>query len=132
MHHAIIDSASLKNPTILNTYKHLNVTVQFEPQSTVSKYHYIFLLQFQDALVDQAIVEIQKEMLPSWYSFFWNETTVKIVFDTARFAVTLPDGWASAEVVKAKEFGKSQGIPEEYLDFQSQLKPYTDMVKVNL
>lgn len=129
MYHAIIDSASLKNPTILNNYEHLKVTVQFEPQSTVSKYHYIFLLQFPDTAVDQAIAALQQKMLPSWYSFFWNDTSVNIVFYTARFLVNLPDGWTSKEAMKAKEFGKSQGIAEEYLDFQSQLKPYRDNMR---
>lgn len=129
MYYAIIDSASLENPTVLNTYKHLNVTVQFEPQSTVGKYHYIFLLQFLDSGVEQAIVEIQREMLSSWYSFFWNDTSANILFDTARFVVSLPDGWTSKEAIKAREFGTSQGIQEEYLDFRAQLKPYEDMVK---
>jgi len=126
MYYAIIDSASLKNPTILNSYEHLKVTVQFEPQSQTSKYHYIFLLQFSDNAVDKAIDDFQQEMLYSWYSFFWNDTSLNIVFDKKRFSVSLPDGWSSDEATKAVEFGKSQGIQEEYLDYRAQFKPYED------
>ena len=129
MYYALIDSSSLKNPTILNSYEHLKVTIQFEPHSSASKYHHNFLLQFPDNIVDQAITDIQKEMLESWYSFFWNNSTLNIVFDTKRFAVILPDGWSSSRMRLAQEFGRSQGISEEYLDFKVYFKPFEDMVR---
>lgn len=129
MYYALIDSSSLKNPTILNNYEHLKVTIQFEPNSLVSKYHHNFLLQFPDNVVDQAIADIQKEMLKSWYSFFWNNNMLNIIFDTKKFAVSLPDGWSSDQMKQAQEFGKSQGISEEYLDFKVYFMPYDDMVR---
>lgn len=129
MYYAVIDSASLKNPTILNKYKHLRVTVRFEPQSTTSKYHYNFLLQFPNSIVNKAIADIQNEMLHSWYSFFWNDNILNVVFDKKRFFVSLPNGWLSNEIEEARKYGRLQGIPEEYLDFKVYFKPHKDTVQ---
>jgi len=124
MYYAVIDSSSLKNPTILNNYKHLKVTIQFEPHSSASKYHHNFLLQFPDNVVDQAIIDIQKEMLYSWYSFFWNDCVLNIVFDKKRYQINIPIELSSKKYTSAQEFGKTQGIQEEYLDFVKYFKPY--------
>ncbi len=129
MYYALIDSSSLKNPTILNNYEHLKVTIQYEPNSSASKYHHNFLLQFPDADIDQKIAAFQKEMLYSWYSFFWNANLLYIVFDEKRFIVSIPNGWLTDEMKDAQKYGKSQGIAEEYLDFKVYFKPYQDMVR---
>jgi hypothetical protein len=130
MNYALIDSSSLKNPTILNKYEHLKVTIQFEPNSSTSKYHHNFLLQFSDNVVDQAIIDIQKEMLESWYSFFWNDKVLNIVFDKQKFIINLPDGWSSSQMKQAQEFGRLQGVSDEYLDFKVYFKPFDDLVRV--
>ena len=127
MYYAIIDSASLRDPAILNEFKHLKVTVQYEPHSTVSKYHYIFLLQFSDETIDTAIATFQKETLPSWYTFFWSDTVLNIVFDTKVFKIDLPNGWTSQQYTEAQKFGASQEIPQEYLDFQTHFRPYQEI-----
>ncbi len=129
MYYALIDSSSLKNPTILNNYRHLKVTIQFEPNSSASKYHHNFLLQFPDTDIDQIIANFQKEIQYSWYSFFWNDRVLNIVFDKQRFSINLPDGWSSGQMKQAQEFGRSQGISEEYLDFKVYFKPYEETVR---
>lgn len=129
MYYALIDSSSLKNPTILNNYKHLKVFIQYEPSSSANKYHHNFLLQVPDDDVNKLIAEIQKEMLRSWYSFFWNERVLNIVFDKKQFSVNLPNGWSLNQARQAQKFGKSQGISEEYLDFKVYFKPYEDMAQ---
>lgn len=129
MYYALIDSAALKNPAILNNYEHLKVTIQFEPKSQTSKYHYNFLLQFPDNVIDKSITDIQIEMLDSWYSFFWNNSVLNIVFNKKRFEISLSSGWNSYKIKEAQEFGRSQGIPEEYLDFKVYFKPHEDTVR---
>lgn len=128
MFYSIIDAASLNDPTILNDFKHLKVTVQYEPESPTSKFHYIFLIQIEDKEVDKAITTFQKQMKESWYSFFWSESTLNIVFDTKRFRIDLPDGWESDNYKAAQDLGRSQGIPEVYLDFKTHFQPYKKMV----
>lgn len=128
MYYALIDSSSLKNPTILNNYEHLKVTIQFEPNSSASKHHHNFLLQFPDASIDQIIANFQKEMLYSWYSFFWNDKMLYIVFDKKRFLIDIPHGWSSDQMKQAQEFGRTQGIAEEYLNFKVYFKPHEAMV----
>ena len=129
MFYALVDSAALKNPEVLNNYKQLKVTIQFEPQSSTSKYHYNFLMQFPNNVLDKAITGIQKEMLYSWYTFFWNDKVLNIVFDKKKFEISLPNGWNSSKIKEAQEFGRSQSIKEEYLNFKDYFKPYEDMVR---
>lgn len=118
MFFVIIDAASLHNPTILNDFDCVKVTVNFEPKSTTSKYHFNFLLRIEDAQIEETIFKIQKEMSVGWYTFFWNDNTLHIVFNTKKFEIQLPDGWSSEAYKAAQQFGKTQNITEEYLDFK--------------
>jgi len=113
---------------MLNDFEHLKVTIQYEPQSPTSLYHYIFSLKFNDEEIENIIRKFQKEMKSSWYAFFWNESKVNIVFDKNSFQINLADGWTSDEAKKAVELGKSEGIPEEYLDFEKHFQPYKEMI----
>jgi hypothetical protein len=128
MFYAIVDAASLVNPTVLNNYKCKKVTVQFEPESDTSKYHFIFLLEINDGEINEVIENIQKEMIAGWYTFFWSEKMLEIVFNAKHFQIDLPNGWQSEAYKAAQEFGKSQGIPDVYLDFETHFKPYHEMV----
>src|SRR3989338_2768637 len=105
MFYSVIDASSLKDPTILNEFKHLKVTIQYEPHSPTQKYHYIFLLQIHDSEINSVISKIQKEMLYSWYSFFWSKPLLYIVFDSKKFEINLPGGWSSDEYIQAQKFG---------------------------
>jgi len=128
MFYSTIDAASLNDPTILNRFYHRKVTVQYEPESPTSKYHYIFLIQIEDKEIESAMTTLQKEMKESWYSFFWSKGMLYIVFDAQRFQIDLPDGWDSGNYKSAQDFGRSQGIPEVYLDFKTHFQPYKEMV----
>ena len=124
MFYAIIDSASLKNPTILNDFPHKKITVTFEPQSSTNKYHYNFLLEIKTDNIGNVISKLQKEMLSSWYSFFWSKSKLYIVFNSKKFEIRLPGGWISKEYKSAQQFGRSQNIPQEYLNFKKYFKPF--------
>ena len=129
MFYSIIDAASLNDPTILNSLNHRKVTVQYEPESPTSKYHYIFLLQIDDTAISSVTTKIQKEMKESWYSFFWSKSILYIVFDTDKFQIDIPDGWNSENYNAAQEFGRTQKIPEVYLDFKTLFQPYKEMIE---
>jgi hypothetical protein len=127
MYYLIVDVASLKNPTILNNFHQIRVTVQYEPESPTSKYHYIFLLETDKNDVKFTIEKIQNEMFPSWYTFAWSESTLYIIFNTKHFQVDLSLGWSTKEYLEAQEFGRSQDIPEIYLDFKKDFLNYRNI-----
>lgn len=129
MFYAIIDASSLNNPVILNDFYQKKVTVQYEPESPTSKYHYIFLLEFDEKKVLIEITKFQKEMKFSWYSFFWSQRTLYIVFNAKLFKINLDNDWESQDYKRAQEFGRSQKIPEVYLDFKTHFRPYRKMIK---
>jgi len=118
MNYANIDAASLNNPTVLNDFQTIKVVIQDEPESSTSKYHFIFLLQIDETEIDQSILTIQKELQEGWYTFFWSDRTLNIVFNTQKFQIALADGWVSKEYNAAKKYGRTQNIPEKYLDFK--------------
>jgi len=122
MYYGVVDSWSLKNPTILNDFPQIKVSVQYEPHSDVSKYHYNFLLKSVD---DPMIERIQKEMKKGWFSFFWNEEIFCIAFDAKSFKIALPNDWSSQSYKGAQDFARSQGIQNEYVDFK---KHYDDII----
>lgn len=128
MFYSIIDAASLNNPTVLNDFHNLKVSVQYEPESPTSNYHFIFLLMIDNARIENAISKIMGEMKVSWYSFFWSDTILYIVFNSNQFQIKLPTGWSSEEYEAAQKFGRTQNIPEVYLDFKTHFQPYKDMV----
>jgi len=79
--------------------------------------------------IEKVIAKIQKEMFPGWYSFFWRKNLLYIVFNSKFFKLNLPSGWSSAEYKTARQFGRSQEIPETYLDFKKYFQPYLKMGK---
>ena len=122
-YNALIDSASLKNPTILNDFSQIKITINHEPHSETAKYHYNFLLEIPKEKMNSAIIKIQKQMFPGWYFFFWNKKTLFVVFNTRKFKINLPGGWQSANYKTAQSFGKKQGISVKYLDFKKYFRP---------
>ncbi|KKS97958.1 MAG: hypothetical protein UV73_C0004G0100 [Candidatus Gottesmanbacteria bacterium GW2011_GWA2_43_14] len=127
IYYSLIDSASLKNPTILNKFQHRKVTVQYEPESSTAKFHYNFLLEYKTEKIEPIISEFQNEMHYGWYSFFWNEEKLFIVFDSKLFKIDFSTGWVAEEYKAAQQFGKTQKIPEVYLDFKNYFQPFKEM-----
>jgi len=128
MYFAVVDSASLIDPVILNNYPQIRVTVQDEPQSSATRYHYAFILKFENGNIEKIISEFQTVMLPAWFSFFWDDIGVYIVFDKEKFYINLKEGWAGSEAIRAIKFGREQGITSEYLDFRKYFEPHQKMV----
>lgn len=128
MFYSIIDAASLKKPTILNSFHQLKVKVEFEPESSVGKYHFIFIVEIKVEEILQVITQIQKEMNDGWYAFFWDNTVLYIVFNRKYFQIDVHHGWNSKDYVSAQEFGRGQKIPEEYLNFKKYFQPNKALV----
>lgn len=123
MFYAIVDSESLNNPTILNSFIQIKVDIQYEPLSNANKYHYNFLLKFEDGSVHKHIQEIQKEMKDGWFLFFWNESTLNIVFTHQKFEISIPINTLSGGYIAAQEYGRDQGIQTEYINYIKYFTP---------
>ena len=126
MYYSIIDAASLNNPTLLNELRQRKVIVKYEPESPSSAYHYNFLLEIDDNDINGVIKKIQNTMKESWYTFFWNKTTLFITFNTKQFQINIANGWSSDSYKSAQAFGRTQKIPEIYLDFKKYFQPYKE------
>ena len=129
MTYAIIDSESLNNPTILNDFNQIKVTIQYEPNSSANKYHHNFLLKIDDDSHHRIIDKIQKEMKKGWYLFFWNENKLTVVFDKKSFEMDLPINKQSLEYRAAQEHGRIQDIQEEYIDYVRYFTPLYELAQ---
>lgn len=131
MFYAIVDSESLNNPTILNDFFQIKVIIQYEPLSSANKYHHNFLLKFEDDSIHNSVSEFQKEMKTGWFLFFWSESILTIVFNKQKFEVDIPINELSNAYKSAQEYGKSQEIQTEYLDYLKYFTPlYMESKKI--
>ncbi len=60
------------------------------------------------------ILGLRLHVKPKWYMHFWNEKELVIVFKDRLFTCTRND---VDSIRQAVEYGKTQGIAEEQLDF---------------
>ena len=83
------------------------------------------LLYFK--LEDQDFLTIEEKLFTDlkngpWYSHFWNQSNIKIIFKEKSFKISLNKDASWEEPIK---YGISLGIPENQLDFdiKSELSP---------
>lgn len=131
MFYAVIDTESLSDPKIVNSFKQLRVEVEYEPNSTASKYHHVFFLQIKDEEVGKQMDKFSREMKDGWYAFFWNNKILYIIFNKERFRVGLPVKKQDLEYLKSQEYGRLIGIQGEFLDFDKYFKRYDRIASKN-
>lgn len=122
--HAIVDSCSLQNPLLLNTYKTKKVTIEYEPNSNAAKYHHIFFLTIEDRNKDTFIRAVSDNELVGWYDFCWDKQNVFIIFKSKIFEINKENYWNTDEYAKAKKYALTVGIEEEFTDFKKYLDRY--------
>jgi hypothetical protein len=125
MYKAAVDTESLQDPTIINNLKQLKVVIEYEPNSNVSKFHHVFFLLVNS----QEIEKIANNMKRGWYSFFWDNHSLKVVFYKKTFNISLPGGFSSEEYKRLIDYGKKQGIEEEFLKIEKYFNRYKKLVE---
>jgi len=84
-YYAAIDTESLFDPTIVNKFEQLKVLIEYEPSSTASKYHHVFLVKIFDDKIQESIKIIQNSIKEGWFAFFWDKDKNITVYKGASF-----------------------------------------------
>jgi len=124
MYFAVIDTESLKDPRIINSFQISKVVVEYEPNSEVNKYHHIFFLKIKSYEIENKINLIAKEMKDGWFAFFWDNQFLFIAFNKQTFKVNQAMLEKDKQYLQAQDYGRSVGIQDEFLNFKKYFKRY--------
>lgn len=129
MYYGVVESESLENPLILNSFNPIKIRIEHHPQSITSVYWHVYLLSVSDQSIREEAEKFATQMKYGWYAVFWNEEKAHIVFTNKIFILTKEDDWQSKEYLKVKEYGINHGIQAEYMDFNKNFKAYNKLVR---
>jgi hypothetical protein len=131
MFFTVIDTESLIDPRIINSFKPFKVEIEYEPNSQANKYHHVFFLGLDEENLEKQIELFSQQMKDGWYAFFWNQEIFYIVFNKQRFLVKLPDPEKDENYIKAQNYGKSVEIQENFLNFKEYWERYNRIALEN-
>ncbi len=128
MFYGMISSEGLENPLVLNSFNPSRVVIDYQPKSTGSSYWHRYLLQIEDEKIDSVVNQFRNLMKHGWYSIFWNDKTVYVVFKDKVFKLEKEKVWKSEEYKNVRRYGIEHGVQEEYLDFNERFKYYNKQI----
>lgn len=107
-------SESLVDPTILNNYHCSKIRITgadlpIDDKGTKGRWHMYWI----EVDVD-SFHTFEQNMKYNWYGHFWKGNNIKAIFENRIFDLEKEDKTTWTEAI---EYGKTQGIPEEQLDF---------------
>ncbi|MEI6810462.1 MAG: hypothetical protein WCK60_00220 [Candidatus Nomurabacteria bacterium] len=108
MYKGTIVAESLKDIEILNNIKVISLK-ETDDENVADRWHIYSVL-----VTDEEIDILEKQLKESWYTHFWNETKLIILFSNKKFICDINDKTSWQPAV---DFGLSIGIPKEQLDF---------------
>jgi catechol 2,3-dioxygenase-like lactoylglutathione lyase family enzyme len=128
MFYAMASSEGLEKPQVLNDFSILKTVIDYKPGSHDGPYWHRYLLQFSDNEISAIVEKFAGLMKDGWYSIFWNEKTVYVVFSNKVFQLPKEKIWKSSKYQQMKAYGINHGVQEEYLDFNERFQQYNELV----
>lgn len=129
MFYGMLSSEGLTDPLILNTFKPIKVVIDYQPESNTSTYWHRYLLQFQDSEIESTTQKLTTLMKPDWYSIFWDNEIVYVVFSNKVFKLNKEENWTSQEYQEVKQYGIEHDIQEHYMDFNDRFAHYKQLLE---
>lgn len=110
----VLIAEGLDDPKVINdlsVYKAIitDDTMAIDYDGNIGRWH-IYYVKISKKEID----ELQKHLLYGWYAHFWRGNTIIVVYNDKQFKIKKNDKSTWQEAVS---YGKSQGIPENELDF---------------
>ncbi len=119
MYCGIVDRESLEKTEVLDTLTTIKVLIEHHPESESPYWHAHHLRVSEDEILS-VIKKISKITNRGWFSIFWNEKNVYLVFRKRVFKLP-KKGWKESEEYQmARGFGIENGVQEEYLDLERE------------
>ncbi len=128
MLYGIIQSESLNNPTILNSFKTRKVIVESVPLSE-NPYWHIFIVEVEDKSIEKLAHDLSLVVKPCWYQIFWSDEWVYVVLQSRVFKLKRENEWSSPEYEEMRRYALGRGVEEEYLDFNQNFMEYEKIIQ---
>ncbi len=122
-------SEGLEDPLVLNTLTPLRVIIDYKPDSDSGPYWHRYLLKLPEEKVQAITKKFSKLMKHGWYSIFWNDTTVYVIFSKKVFIVKRERVWKSEEYRELQQYAFTHGLQAEYFDFNERFRHYNSLLK---
>lgn len=116
MFRGTILSESLKNPTILNTFRKEKVTIEYRPESKTSPFWHNFWLLVEDTNISETTEAVSRQLKDEWYAHFWNETAAYVCFKDKVFVLPRTGKETTSEFREMVAYGVSHGIDKMYFE----------------
>ncbi len=109
-----IIAVGLSDPTIINKYSVYKATIikdnmPIDYEGNIGRWH-----GYKVRCSREEINTLQPYILRGWYAHFWNEDKIIVVYNDKQFKLLKDDKSTWREAI---EHGRTQGIPENELDF---------------
>ena len=79
MYKGIVELESLNNPTILKEMTIVKENIEYHPEANTKQWH-VYRVEISDDKIKPVTENISKTIKQDWYSIFWNEKEVYVIF----------------------------------------------------
>lgn len=115
----VLELESLYNTEVLSylNLRLIKARKEYHPEADTK--HWIVLTVDTPADNIQPTTErLSKELKPGWYALFWNDSTKHVVFRDKVFELPREEKDAPEKYADARRHGSTNGVQDQYLDFQ--------------
>ncbi len=102
MFYGYVLSESLKDPTVLNRFNKIKVTIEKHKESGQKIWH-SFKIKVSDRKIKNAARVFSVQIKNSWYAHFWNNKKVYVIFSNRVFTIPHEIKWKSKEYQKCRD-----------------------------
>ena len=128
MYYGYIESESLSDPLVLNSYKPVKVDIEFVPTSENFPHVHAYYLKFRDRDVGSEAKKFAKLTKPEWYLLFWSNKTVYAIFKDKVFKLTNEIEWKSEKYKEVQKNGVNHGIGMVYMNFNKNFARFNQVL----
>jgi hypothetical protein len=114
-----INSEALNNPIIINEMKIVEFHIEHHPEAN-AKFWHCFRVNISDSKISSITERISKEIKKDWFSIFWNEKEIFVIFSGKIFRLSRQDK-QNSKWKEAIDYGVKLGIQEQYLKFEKEI-----------
>lgn len=122
-------SQALSDPLPLNDFTPVKVFIDYKPDAKSGPYWHRYLLQIPDKKIPSVTKKFSKLMNYGWYSIFWNEEEVFVVFKDKIIKLPREKVWKSKRYEELRKYAFSHGLEKRYFDFNERFAHYEKLLK---
>lgn len=121
-------SEGLEDPLVLNNVTPIRVIIDHKPDAESGPYWHRYLMKVKDDDVVETIQKFSALMKYGWYSIFWDESTVHVVFKDKIITLPRERNWSSDAYKELQEYAFTHGLEAKHFDFNERFEHYESLL----